>query len=346
MKKPTEQFRSAGYASTLTPKRPLKIGALVHEFALASSVTLPAELAMAAAQASGQPANANRPVTMFSPSGGLVVTSSGVEIATQPISEVGTLDLLVIAAIWRDPRRVIKRYPKIMPFISTLVKQGTAIAAVGTGSFLLAETGLLDNQAATTHWFWLDEFALRYPKVDLRRDQLIVQSGNLYCAGSVNSISDLLVYLMGNFYNTQTARHVENQFSPEIRRRFKLTQLGSHIVREHRDEIVLDVQLYLQAKFASPLSMADIATQFQLSERTLTRRFQRAAGTSPWQYLLNLRLSEAESLLRTTNLTITEVAAEVGMTDSARFARQLKKANRLSPSQYRKAVRGKLFSPI
>ena len=339
MKKPTEKFRR--------PIRKPKIGALVHEFALASSVTLPTELAMAAAQASGQSTGTDDLlVTLFSPNGGSIRTSGGLEIMTQPIAEAASLDLLVIAAIWRDPRRVIKRYPELIPFIAKLVNQGSSIAAVGTGSFLLAETGLLDKKPATTHWFWLDEFASRYPAVDLRRDELIVQSDNLYCAGSVNSISDLLVYLMGNFYNTHIARHVENQFSPEIRRRFKSTQLGSQVIREHRDEVVLDVQMYMQEKFTQSLSMISIAAMFDLSERTLTRRFQRAAGTTPWQYLLNLRLSEAESLLRTTNLSITEIAAEVGMVDLAHFSRQFKKANRLSPSEYRKAVRGKVFSPI
>jgi transcriptional regulator GlxA family with amidase domain len=339
MKKPTGKFRR--------PIRKPKIGALVHEFALASSVTLPTELAMAAAQASGQSTGTDDLlVTLFSPNGGSIKTSGGLEVMTQPIAEAASLDLLVIAAIWRDPRRVIKRYPELIPFIAKLVNQGSSIAAVGTGSFLLAETGLLDKKPATTHWFWLDEFASRYPAVDLRRDELIVQSDSLYCAGSVNSISDLLVYLMGNFYNNHIARHVENQFSPEIRRRFKSTQLGSQVIREHRDEVVLDVQMYMQEKFTQSLSMVSIAAMFDLSERTLTRRFQRAAGTTPWQYLLNLRLSEAESLLRTTNLSITEIAAEVGMVDLAHFSRQFKKANRLSPSEYRKAVRGKVFSPI
>jgi transcriptional regulator GlxA family with amidase domain len=337
MKKPTEKFRR-------THRTP-RIGALVYENALASSVTLPSELAMAASQASGR-RTLKAPVTLYSPGGGTIATSGGVELVTQPLSATPSLDLLVVAAIWRDPRRVIKRYPELIQFLTKVAAQGTTMAAVGTGSFLLAETGLLDKKPATTHWFWFDEFATRYPAVDLRRDQLIVQSDNLYCAGSVNSISDLLLYLMANFYDDSIARHVENQFSPEIRRRFKSAQLGSHLVREHRDEVVLDVQLYLQEKLANPLSMASIAKHFGLSERTLTRRFQRAAGTTPWQYLLNLRLSEAESLLRTSNLSITEVAAEIGILDSAHFARQFKKINRLSPSEYRKAVRGKVFSPI
>lgn len=332
MKKPTEKFRIP------------RIAALIHSNALASSVTLPMELSMAAGQAAGQVFDADNHVSLLSPEGGKITTSGGLTVETKAIDSVGTLDLLVISAIWRDPRRVLTKHPSLVPFIRRIAESGAAIAAVGTGSFLLAETGLLKRKAATTHWFWFDEFAKRYPEIDLRRDQLIVQSNNLYCAGSVNSISDLLVYLMGGFYNPEVARRIENQFSPEIRQRFRTTQLGSHMLQEHYDEIVMDLQLYMREKLRAPVSTIDFAGRYGLSERTLSRRFQRATGTTPWQFLLTLRMSEAATLLRTTNLSVTQVAAEVGITDSAHFARQFKKTNQLTPTQYRKAVRGKMFS--
>jgi transcriptional regulator GlxA family with amidase domain len=332
MKKPTEKFRIP------------RIAALIHSNALASSVTLPMELSMAAGQAAGQVFDANKNVSLLSPEGGKITTSGGLTVETKAIDSVGTLDLLVISAIWRDPRRVLTKHPSLVPFIRRIAESGAAIAAVGTGSFLLAETGLLRRKAATTHWFWFDEFAKRYPEIELRRDQLIVQSNNLYCAGSVNSISDLLVYLMGGFYNPEVARRIENQFSPEIRQRFRTTQLGSHMLQEHYDEIVMDLQLYMREKLRAPVSTIDFAGRYGLSERTLSRRFQRATGTTPWQFLLTLRMSEAATLLRTTNLSVTQVAAEVGITDSAHFARQFKKTNQLTPTQYRKAVRGKMFS--
>ena len=332
MKKPTEKFRIP------------RIAALIHSNALASSVTLPMELSMAAGQAAGQVFDADNHVSLVSPDVGKITTSGGLTVETKAIDSVGTLDLLVISAIWRDPRRVLTKHPSLVPFIRRTAESGAAIAAVGTGSFLLAETGLLRRKAATTHWFWFDEFAKRYPEIDLRRDQLIVQSNNLYCAGSVNSISDLLVYLMGGFYNPEVARRIENQFSPEIRQRFRTTQLGSHMLQEHYDEIVMDLQLYMREKLRAPVSTIDFAGRYGLSERTLSRRFQRATGTTPWQFLLTLRMSEAATLLRTTNLSVTQVAAEVGITDSAHFARQFKKTNQLTPTQYRKAVRGKMFS--
>ena len=332
MKKPTEKFRIP------------RIAALIHSNALASSVTLPMELSMAAGQAAGQVIDSENLVSLVSPDGGQVITSGGLKLETQAVDSIGALDLLVISAIWRDPRRTLTRHPKLVPFIRRVAKSGAAIAAVGTGSFLLAETGLLNRKPATTHWFWFDEFAKRYPEVDLRRDQLIVQSDKLYCAGSVNSISDLLVYLLGGFYSADVARQVENQFSPEIRKRFKTTQLGSHALQDHYDEVVTDLQQYMREKLRAPVSTVDFANRYGLSERTLSRRFQRATGTTPWQYLLTLRMNEAATLLRSTPLSITQIAAEVGITDCAHFSKQFKKANQLTPSQYRKAVRGHVFS--
>ena len=182
-----------------------RVGVIVHEAALASSITLPAELAMAAAQASGIRSTARARVSLLSTSGGPINTSSGLSLQTQCLAETTQLDLLVISAIWRNPSRVIARHPVLVDQIARFARSGTAMAAAGSGSFLLAETGLLDFKAATTHWHWFDDFQARYPNVDLRRDQLIVQSGNFYCAGSVNSLSDLLVYLLGNFYSTDVA---------------------------------------------------------------------------------------------------------------------------------------------
>ena len=95
MKKPTEKFRIP------------RIAALIHSNALASSVTLPMELSMAAGQAAGQVFDADNHVSLLSPEGGKITTSGGLTVETKPIDSVGTLDLLVISAIWRDPPRVL-----------------------------------------------------------------------------------------------------------------------------------------------------------------------------------------------------------------------------------------------
>ena len=123
MKKPTEKFRIP------------RIAALIHSEALASSVTLPMELSMAAAQTAGQLVTNENNVLLVSENGGQVTTSGGLKVETQAIDTVGRLDLLVISAIWRDPKRVLKRHPSLVPFIRRVAQSGTAIAAVGTEVF-------------------------------------------------------------------------------------------------------------------------------------------------------------------------------------------------------------------
>lgn len=87
---------------------------------------------------------------------------------------------------------------------------------MGTGSYLLAEAGLLDGKPATTHWNYFEQFSQRYPAVDLKSRHLITQSDNIYCVGSVNSIADLMVHMVEEWFGSRIARAVENQFSPAV----------------------------------------------------------------------------------------------------------------------------------
>jgi len=109
---------------------------------------------------------------------------------------------------------------------------------------------------------------------------------------------------------------------------------------------VLDIQLFMQEKLDTSLTVKELAAQAGISQRTLNRRFIYATGVTPWQYLINLRITEAESLLRRSNLSITDIAETVGFADAAHFARLFRRSVQLTPSDYRKAVRGKLFSDV
>ena len=198
-----------------------------------------------------------------------------------------------------------------MPQLSTWLNQqyraGSTLCTVGTGSYLLAEAGLLKNRPATTHWHYFEDFAERYPQVDLIRNYLITETERIYCAGSINSIADLLVHIIGERWGTTIAHRVERQFSPEIRRPFH-----SHAYRVgqtdlHRDEAIALVQSYLGKHFASPLRLPQLAEQAGLSERSLTRRFKQATGQSPLDYLNTLRLRTARELLQQSNLSLIHI---------------------------------------
>lgn len=319
---------------------PFRLVALAHPRVLATSITLPLEILRAAAQRN----RGDVQLHLMTERGGMLPIADGLSLDTEPLDFDLKPDLLLLPAIWRNPRWVLRHHPWQRAYIERCVAQGSWVCSVGSGSFLLAETGLLDGTQATTHWQWFDEFAAQFPYIKLRRDQLITESARLFCVGSVNSIADLMVYLSGILFSRTTAQTIENQFSPEIRRRFSPSSLAEG-GPDHGDEQVLDAQVLLRGQLQQAPSVSDLATAVGLSTRTLNRRFKAALGVGPVAYLKQLRLEEARTLLRQTNLSISEVGWQVGFKDGSFFGRQFQQHTGMSPRAYRRAVRGKSFSP-
>lgn len=313
--------------------------------ALTSSLSLPLEMFVGAHQVAVAQRHAAAPLThQLVGKGEFVTTSSGLSLRLDADWETVTAtDLIIVPSLWRDPRGHLRRQRDLLPWLRHHAANGALICAVGTGTFLVAEAGLLDDHPGTTHWFYLDRFAQRYPKVQLKRRHLITQAGNLYCAGSVNSVADLAIHFIDRYYGPQTARSVEAQFSPEIRRPFAEHAYAEGHSDVHGDELMIEAQSRLRAG-GDPVSVADLADQLGISVRTLNRRFRQATGLTPQEYVLRQRLDVARELLRTSNLSITEVAAAVGYSDSAYFARLFRQQMKQSPRDFRTAVRGKLFS--
>ena len=322
--------------------------AVLYPRALATSITLPMEILQAASQLAsvgkrGQPqvrfllaGRDRRQVTLDS---GLVLKP---DLA---LADLPALDLLLLPAIWRNPLPVVRAARDWLGLTREHAAKGARICSVGTGSFLLAEAGLLDGRSATTHWNYFNQFTARYPEVDLKTRHLITQSDNIYCAGSVNSIADLMVHIVDEWFGSRIARAVENQFSPEIRRRFNAAAYQSEADSSHHDEVVAEVQQCLQSNLSAPLSIAQLAGSVQMSPRTLSRRFKRATGLTPLSYLQNLRVAGARDLLRHSNLSVGDIAWRLGVQDVSYFSQLFRRHCGMSPLQYRAAVRGKLFTP-
>jgi len=315
--------------------------------ALASSLSLPMEMLTAADQLAraAKAGVSSLRNDCVGPGGVEVTTANGLTLKLSgTIADVQATDLLIIPALWRNPRNVLRRHRDVLPWLQALALGKTVLCAVGTGSFFLAEAGLLDEKPATTHWFYLDQFARDYPRVLLQRHHLITEAGNTFCAGSVNSVADLTIHFIELFYGRELARRVEAQFSPEIRQPFASHVYSAGRADVHSDELVVQAQDYLRQRSTEPASITELAARLGISPRSLHRRFKLATGTSPNQYLLQQRLHNARELLRTSNLSIAEVAMAAGYGDSDYFSRLFRAAMKQTPRQYRESVRGKLFT--
>lgn len=323
------------------------IAFVLYPRTLLSSITLPADMLRAADHfyRIRHKGRSNLTIQVASLDG-QPVTDTGI-LSIQPscrLDELGEVELVYLPALWRNPISVLNRHRQIIPFLQEMAARHTLICSVGTGAIFTAAAGLLDHKPATTHWYFMEEFSRRYPNIQLKRQHLITQAGNLYCAGSINSVADLTSYFIERFYGPGVSHQVEAHFSPEIRRSYRQQGYFEGEANNHHDELMIDAQQWLHDHFADPLDFSQLAQQLDMSQRTLNRRFKLVTGTSPGQYAQHLRLDHARELLRGSNLTITDIATTVGYRDVGYFSTLFRQQMSQSPSAYRKSVRGKLFS--
>jgi transcriptional regulator GlxA family with amidase domain len=214
-------------------------------------------------------------------------------------------------------------------------RAGTILGGVCVGSILLAESGLLDGRTATTHWTSAKSFIARYPAIRLEADKPIVDDGDLITTAGLMAWSELglrlVDRLLGPSIAASTARFLVVEHSDSA------SQCGSNFapILGHGDAAILKVQHGLQASGAVDVSLAAMAQEAGLEERTFLRRFRSATGLKPTEYCQHLRVGKARQMLEFTNGTIDHIAWTVGYQDPGAFRAIFKKITGLAPSDYR-----------
>ncbi len=252
-------------------------------------------------------------------------------------------DTIFLPPIWGNPDVVVDRSPHLLAWLVERYEAGAQICATGTGVCLLAKAKLLEKKVATTHWYYFDEFAKKYPKVNLQRHHFITQAGSLFCCGSINALVDLTVYFIDNYFGKEVSQVIEQHFSHEINRTYDKPWFSTGASR-HPDEGIIEVQQWMQSHFSHQFNLKTLAELANMSERNFSRRFKAAVGKPALAYALDLKMQAARELLKETNLNHQDIADQVGFKDVAYFSRQFKLKNQVTPSEYREIVRGKLFN--
>jgi transcriptional regulator GlxA family with amidase domain len=260
------------------------------------------------------------------------------------LSEIEATDLIVVPALWRNPANTIRNHKDTtIPWLRNQYLTGASIMAVGTGVSLVAEAGILDGKAATTHWHYLEQFAREYPRVNLQTKHLLTQSGRIYCAASVSSAADMMVHWLGLVFGKDLSLQVEQQFSPEVRNTFETKVFHAEMGNQHPDEEVANVQRWLQQNLSTGLNVTALSRQAGLSTRQLSRRFKSVCGKTLGQYQQYLRCLEAKDLLKNTDMAVADIGMALGYSDISHFGRIFHRHFEQSPKAYRDKVRHKLF---
>ncbi|WP_245832367.1 GlxA family transcriptional regulator [Oceanospirillum sanctuarii] len=213
------------------------------------------------------------------------------------------------------------------------------ICSACAGSFILAATGLLNGRRATTHWGFESLFRQQHPEVTLDLDQIIVDEGSLVTAGGMMSWLDLgfevisrftepgVVPLLGKYLVVDTGRRAQSfyrRFRPDL---------------QHGDEVIVSAQEKIAEQFPALPSVAELAQQVHLGERTFLRRFEKATGLKPKNYMQRFAIQKACDLLEESRVPFETIARDVGYEDAGACRKLFVRIMGLTPGEFRQRFR-------
>lgn len=234
---------------------------------------------------------------------------------------------------WSTPWR------PFVEWIRSRHERGALVGAISTGVALLAETGLLDHQQATTHWALLPAMVGHYARVQFLAGQGLVVAAagsRLITTAAGTAWQSLVLLLIARYVGSEQAVELARLFSSEPVTDVTPAQRHGFIPpRDHGDASMLRAQRFISAALSEPDVLCRAMNEVKLSRRTFERRFRTATGYSPLAYLQELRVQRARHLLGATTRSIDEIAVIVGYNDVAFFRSLFTRMSGATPSRYR-----------
>lgn len=232
-------------------------------------------------------------------------------------------------------------------FARNQYEAGATICSVCTGSVLLAETGILDGEEATTHWSAVPVFENRYPAVQLRPERILSPTGpghRIVTSGGATSWNDLALYLIARYSGEEEARRIAKVFLFGDRSDGQLPFASIARPQQHDDAIVANCQAWIAKHYERRSPVEAMIGRSGLAPRTFARRFRAATGYTPIKYVQTLRVEEAKQMLEATDDAVDDIANSVGYDDPRSFRRLFKRVTGINPRRYRQRFRGAAWS--
>ncbi len=275
---------------------------------------------------------------------GNFTAANGVAIAPQGTLEAWSrAELVCVPELAVLPgERLAGRFAAEIDWLRRCYAAGATLATACSGALLLAEAGLLDGEAATTHWAYCDVLRSNYPGVRLKPEAALVVAGEgqrLVMAGGGTSWLDLGLYLIARSAGVEAAMQVArvNLIDWHDIGQQPFARLAR--TRQSEDALIGRCQEWIADNYRSRAPVAGMVRLSGLAERSFKRRFRQATGLAPLEYVHTLRLEEAKQMLERSDRPIEAVAEEVGYEDAGFFSRLFRRSVGLTPAQYRKRFR-------
>jgi len=251
------------------------------------------------------------------------------------IREIKNTDLVIIPSLSYDYEEVLRENRELIHWIRDQYSHGAEIASICTGAFLLAATGLLEGKTCSTHWNAAHDFRRMFPNIHLHTDKLITADRGIYTNGGAYSFLNLILFLIEKYFDRQVAIRCSKVFQIDIERNLQSPFFIFQVQKNHGDELIGQAQTFIEENLDEKISFEVLASKLAISRRNFDRRFIKATGNTPVEYLQRVKVEVAKKSLEKGRKSISEVMNEVGYVDDKAFREVFKKITGLSPLEYK-----------
>jgi transcriptional regulator GlxA family with amidase domain len=260
-----------------------------------------------------------------------VSASNGLQIAVhEALDRVTGADMLVVCA-GLDPLQLGNAH-KAHHQLRRFARHGCMVGAISSGSFILADAGLLAGRQCTVHWEYGEMFRSRYPTVMMTEDLYVVDRDVFTCSGGTAAM-DLMLHFVSDACGPDLALAVAEQFiHSRIRKQEEHQRMDVHARYATDNAKVGEAIRLMESAVDEPVDMGEIARELGMSVRQIERLFRKHLCTSPKAFYLKLRLTRARALLRQTVSPIQAVAVECGFRSTSHLCHAYRRVFGLAPS--------------
>jgi len=277
----------------------------------------------------GEPAYAFH---LVSETGGAVMSSQGFSVNTTALSPDG-YDTVIVSG---DLEFQLPQL-SLIDFVRAASAHSRRVVSLCTGSFVLAEAGLLDGKRATTHWIYAPAFKKRYPHIRLEEDRLFVVDGQVWTGAGMSAGLDLALALVENDLGPDIARKVARKLVIYQRRGSEQSQLSTLLELDPKSDRVQLALVYARENLQADLSVEALAAVARLSPRQFSRVFREETGQTPAKAIEGLRVEAARVMMETSRHPVEVVAREAGFGDRERMRQAFLRAFGQPPQAMQRA---------
>ena len=272
---------------------------------------------------------------LVSEDGGPVMTSQSFSVNTERLRD-SAYDTLIVAG----DNECHLPPASLLEYLRDAPGRSRRVAAICTGSVVLAAAGLLEGKHATTHWFHAQQFKKQYPNVLLNEDRIFVVDGQIWTSAGMTAGVDLALAIVEKDFGLETARMVARKLVVYQRRGGGQSQFSALLELDAKSDRVQTALAHAREHLASDLSVENLAEVARLSPRQFSRVFREETGQSPAKAIERLRVEAARLMMETTRHPIEVIARQSGFGDRERMRQAFLRAFGQSPQAIQRASAG------